>query len=112
MTIPPANEGLGWAVGSSRPTKPDSFVDFLLAPFTNDHALHSRHCRLRRRLQNGVLLAVSDSRKVGVDGRTFQRITNREQDEQDYQASLQHSSSIRLGDLTYLLVYTDLNQKQ
>ncbi|EDU47135.1 serine/threonine protein kinase [Pyrenophora tritici-repentis Pt-1C-BFP] len=112
MTIPPANQGLGWIMGSSRPNKPDNFVDFLLAPFTNEHALHSRHCRLRRMLETGVLIAVSDSRKVSVDGRTLQRDTKREQDEQDYQASLQHGTSIRLGDLTYMLVYTDLNREQ
>jgi len=64
MTIPPANEGLGWVLGSSRANMPGNFVDLLLAPFTNEHALHSRHCRLRRLLQTGVLLAVSDSRKV------------------------------------------------
>ncbi|KAF2820885.1 serine/threonine protein kinase [Ophiobolus disseminans] len=112
MTIPPAREELGWVLGSSRTNVPDNFVDFLLAPMTNQHALHSRHCRLRRLLQTGVLLAVSDSRKVSVDGRTFQRDIKREQAEQDYQASLQHGTGIRLGDLTYLLVYTDLNQEQ
>ncbi|CAA9964272.1 hypothetical protein CFE70_007069 [Pyrenophora teres f. teres 0-1] len=112
MTIPPANQGLGWIMGSSRPNKPDNFVDFLLAPFTNEHALHSRHCRLRRMLETGVLIAVSDSRKVSVDGRTLQRDIKREQDEQAYQASLQHGTSIRLGDLTYMLVYTDLNREQ
>jgi hypothetical protein len=64
MTIPPAREELGWVLGNSRTNVPDNFVDFLLAPMTNQHALHSRHCRLRRLLQTGVLLAVSDSRKV------------------------------------------------
>ncbi|KAF1952627.1 hypothetical protein CC80DRAFT_495156 [Byssothecium circinans] len=64
MTIPPANQGLGWITGSSRPNKPDNFVDFLLAPLTNEHALHSRHCNMRRLLETGVLIAISDSRKV------------------------------------------------
>jgi hypothetical protein len=64
MTISPAREELGWVLGSSRANVPDNFVDFLLAPMTNQHALHSRHCRLRRLLQTGVLLAISDSRKV------------------------------------------------
>jgi hypothetical protein len=64
MTIPPASQGLGWVLGSSRLNKPDNFVDFLLAPYTNQYALHSRHCRLRRLLDSGILLAVSDSRKV------------------------------------------------
>lgn len=64
MAIPSANQGLGWIAGSSRQNKPDNFVDFLLAPFTNEHALHSRHCRLRRLLETGVLIAISDSRKV------------------------------------------------
>lgn len=64
MSIPPANPALGWVLGSSRPKKPDDFVDFLLAPHSSGHGLHSRHCRLRRLLNTGVLLAVSDSRKV------------------------------------------------
>ncbi|KAH8727324.1 kinase-like domain-containing protein [Phaeosphaeriaceae sp. PMI808] len=109
MNIPPENLGLGWVLGSSRPNKPDNFVDFLLAPYANDHGLHSRHCRLRRLLDSGVLLAVSDSRKVSVDGKNLQRDTKRKQDEQAYQASLQHRTSIRLGDLAYLLVFTDLS---
>lgn len=51
--------------------------------------------------------------QVSVDGKTVQRdIKREEQDEQDYQASLQHGTSIGLGDLTYRLVYTDLNPKQ
>lgn len=113
MTIPPANESLGWVLGSSRTNMPGNFVDFLLAPFTNKYALHSRHCRLRRLLETGVLLAISDSREVSVDGKIVQRdIKREEQDEQDYQASLQHGTSIGLGDLTYRLVYTDLNPKQ
>ncbi|KAF2022796.1 serine/threonine protein kinase [Setomelanomma holmii] len=112
MNIPPANQGLGWVLGSSRPNKPDHFVDFLLCTPPSDHGLHSRHCRLRRLLDTGVLLAVSDSRKVGVDGKTLQRDMARKQNEQDYQASLQHRTSIRLGDLAYLLVFTDLNQEQ
>ncbi|KAF1952631.1 kinase-like protein [Byssothecium circinans] len=40
------------------------------------------------------------------------RDTKREQDEQAYQASLQHDTSIRLRDLTCILVYTDLNREQ
>jgi hypothetical protein len=64
MTIPPSNQGLGWVLGSSRPDKPDDFVDLLLCLPKNNHRLHSRHCRLRRILDTGVLLAVSDSRKV------------------------------------------------
>jgi hypothetical protein len=35
-----------------------------------------------------------------------------EQEEKEYHASLQHRTSIRLGDLAYLLVFTDLNQEQ
>lgn len=50
--------------------------------------------------------------QVSVDGRTLQRDTRREQGEQDYQAALRHGTAIRLGDLTYRLVYTDLNQGQ
>jgi hypothetical protein len=50
--------------------------------------------------------------QVNVDGRTLQRDTRREQGEQDYQAALQHGTVIRLGNLTYRLVYTDLNQEQ
>ncbi|KAH9859246.1 hypothetical protein J1614_012220 [Plenodomus biglobosus] len=111
MTMPPANQSLGWVVGSSRPNKPDNFVDLLLAPLTNEHALHSRHCRLRRLLETGVLMAVSDSRKVCVDGRTLQRDIKRDQDEQAFQSSLQHGTTIRLGDLTYMLVYTDLSRE-
>ena len=64
MFIPPASQGLGWVVGSSRLNKPDHFVDFLLAPFTTENSLHSRHCRLRRQLESGVMVAVSDGRKV------------------------------------------------
>jgi hypothetical protein len=64
MIIAPANERLGWVPRRSQATKPDNFVDFLLAPFTNQYSLHYRHCRLRRLLQSGVVLAVSDSRKV------------------------------------------------
>jgi hypothetical protein len=63
MTIPPGSEQIGWVLGSCY-RRPGHFVDFLLALFTNEHALHSRHCRLRRLLDTGVLLAVSDSRKV------------------------------------------------
>jgi hypothetical protein len=47
-----------------------------------------------------------------VDGKTLQRDRARKQDEQAYQASLQHRTSIRLGDLAYLLVFTDLNKDQ
>lgn len=62
--IPPANLGLGWVLGSSRPGKLDRFVDFLLVPYSSQHELHPRHCRLRRLLETGVLLAISDSRNV------------------------------------------------
>jgi hypothetical protein len=37
-TIAPTNERLGWG---SQATKPNNFVDFLLAPFTNRYGLHS-----------------------------------------------------------------------
>ena len=51
--------------------------------------------------------------QVSIDGKIVQRDTKRkEQDVQDYQAALQHDTIIGLGDLTYRLVYTDLNPKQ
>jgi len=47
-----------------------------------------------------------------VDSRNFQRDDKKPQHERDFQATLQHGTSIRLGDLTYVLVYTDLSQEQ
>ncbi|KAI4678634.1 hypothetical protein J4E81_010623 [Alternaria sp. BMP 2799] len=58
------------------------------------------------------MVAVSDGRKITVDSRTFQRDDKKPQHERDFQATLQHGTSIRLGDLTYVLVYTDLSQEQ
>jgi hypothetical protein len=42
----------------------------------------------------------------------LQRDIRRERGEQYYQAALRHGTAIRRGDVTYRLVYTDLNQGQ
>jgi hypothetical protein len=44
-----------------------------------------------------------------VNGKELQRDEKRKQQEEEYQASLQDRTSLRLGDLTYQLVLTELD---
>jgi hypothetical protein len=65
MGIPPGNLSLGWVLGRSAEGRAVDYVDFQLAPYDNDDGrLHARHCRLQRQLNTGVLVAISDGRKV------------------------------------------------
>ena len=64
MNVRPGNVNLGWVLGSGRTDLPDNAVDLVLTPTPGTDGVHGRHCRLKRDLATGVLMLISDSRKV------------------------------------------------
>lgn len=64
MSLRPGSMNLGWVLGSGRADLPDNAVDLLLTPTQSTDSVHGRHCRLKRDLATGVLMLISDSRKV------------------------------------------------
>lgn len=66
MNLRASNMKLGWVLGSGRTDLPDNAVDLLLTPTTGTDGVHGRHCRLKRDLATGVLMLISDGRKVWI----------------------------------------------
>ena len=113
MDLPPNNLHLGWIIGSGRADLPENEVDFVLTAEPKQHGVRGRHCRLHRSLSTGVLLVISDCRKVVLDGkdvlrRDLQSGVSRAQPEHEFQRALHTRTGIMIGDLSYLLEFTSL----
>lgn len=115
MDLLPNNLRLGWVVGSGREGLPESEIDFILTTNTKELGVQGRHCRFNRNLQTGVLLAISDGRKVIVDGkdvlckrRDRGTVKEKPQAASEYQQAMQGRTGIVIGDLSYLVEFTSL----
>ena len=98
MEIPPHIPHLGWIAGRGRT---DRGVDLLLCR-QQKYNVAGRHARFFHNHASGAFVVQSDGRKVVLDGR--EEISNARR------ALTKRTTGISFGDLTYTLVYTDLNE--
>ncbi|KAF2109572.1 kinase-like domain-containing protein [Lophiotrema nucula] len=112
MNLRPGSMSLGWVLGSGRADLPDSAVDCVLTPTPSTDGVHGRHCRLKRDLETGVLMIISDGRKIAIDGKHELKRdrSNERQPPHQYQRALLGRTGISIGDLGYILEFTGLSQ--
>lgn len=99
INIPPFSQGLGWIAGSGRKDLEHGGVDFLLTS-SSLHHVAGRHARFAHNL-SGTLLIIADTRRVVLNGI--------EEFRGDQRAITSRTTGVAFGDLTYTVVFTELD---
>lgn len=115
MATMPNSMRLGWVLGSGRQDLPDSGVDFVLTAQRGQHRVRGRHCRISRDLHTGILFVHSDGRPVIIDGKDVLQKESpshengrHQQPVHEYQRALRERTGIMIGNLSYVIEFTNL----